>query len=201
MPHNCVILLLAAGTSSRMRGGDKLLETIEGETLLRRQVRVAKATGAEVMVVLPINSPMRRAQIAFEDVQVVEAKDPSLGMSASIAIGVASLPRSAEAVMILPTDMPDLSAADLNAVLSEFAENSDTVHRGASENGQPGHPVVFPRRLFPVLKALSGDDGARAVLESEVVRLVPLPNKNAVTDLDTPEEWQSWRNGGPNRSP
>ena len=184
-----------------MRGGDKLLETIEGETLLRRQVRVAKATGAEVMVVLPINGPTRQAQIAFEEIRVVAVKDPSLGMSASIAIGVASLPRSAEAVMILPTDMPDLSATDLNAVLSEFAENSDTVHRGASENGQPGHPVVFPRRLFPALKALSGDDGARAVLESEVVRLVPLPNKNAVTDLDTPEEWQSWRNGGPNRSP
>jgi CTP:molybdopterin cytidylyltransferase MocA len=42
---------------------------------------------------------------------------------------------------------------------------------------------------------LNGDRGARIVLEGETVRVLPLPGRRAVTDLDTPEDWEAWRAG------
>ena len=42
---NMPVIVLAAGSSSRMRGADKLLETVEGEPLLRRLVRIGAAVG------------------------------------------------------------------------------------------------------------------------------------------------------------
>lgn len=64
--------------------------------------------------------------------------------------------------------------------------------------GTPGHPVVLPRRLFPSLLELRGDQGARALLaqEEESLRLIPLPGANATTDLDTAEDWAAWRARG-----
>ncbi|MEZ5755305.1 MAG: NTP transferase domain-containing protein [Paracoccaceae bacterium] len=53
-PH---ILLLAAGSPPRMRGGDKLLEDVAGEPLLRRSARAALATGCPVTVTLPPTGP------------------------------------------------------------------------------------------------------------------------------------------------
>jgi CTP:molybdopterin cytidylyltransferase MocA len=71
----------------------------------------------------------------------------------------------------------------------------DTVVRAASEDGQPGQPVVFPARLRPDLLALTGDAGGRDILRREEVMLVPLPGRRALTDLDTPEDFAAWRSG------
>ena len=57
------ILLLAAGASSRMRGGDKLLERVDGVPLVRRQVLAALATGCEVVVCLPDSTGPRFAAL------------------------------------------------------------------------------------------------------------------------------------------
>ncbi|WP_412506377.1 NTP transferase domain-containing protein, partial [Roseovarius sp. SYSU LYC5161] len=56
-----VILLPAAGASARMEGPDKLLEPVDGMPLLRRQVLMALATGAPVLVTLPPGAAKRRA--------------------------------------------------------------------------------------------------------------------------------------------
>ena len=47
------ILILAAGSSSRMQGRDKLLETIDRVPLLRRTVNSALGTDHPVYVTLP----------------------------------------------------------------------------------------------------------------------------------------------------
>lgn len=42
---------------------------------------------------------------------------------------------------------------------------------------------------------MSGDSGGRDILKREVVRLVALPGRRALTDLDTPEDFADWRGG------
>ncbi|MDA3859471.1 MAG: nucleotidyltransferase family protein, partial [Roseovarius sp.] len=61
------------------------------------------------------------------------------------------------------------------------------------ENGAAGHPVIFPAARVPALKRLTGDQGARALLRSEPVMQVTLPDAHATTDLDTTEAWAAWR--------
>lgn len=187
------VLIPAAGASSRMRGRDKLLEEIEGQALLRRQVRRALATGCPVIVCLSAERPARRAVVQDLDLQVIEVPDPEAGMSASLRAGMAGIDADATGVMVLPADMPELESAHLLKLMQWFADEPTGIWRATDEAGTPGHPVVFPRQMFPALRHLPDGEGARALVAEHEVRLCPLPGQAAVTDLDTPEDWARWR--------
>ena len=186
------ILLLAAGASSRMRGADKLLQDVAGVPVLRRQAEVAIAAGAPVFIAAAPERDLRIKALRGLAVTQVPVFDAAEGMGASIRAGVTGLPPGISGVAILPADMPEITTDDVRAVLAAFRATPDVILRGASAQGLPGHPVVFPARLFPALAQLSGDEGARGVLKGETVRLLPLPDQHAVTDLDTPEDWAEW---------
>lgn len=182
-----------------MRGGDKLLERVDGEPVLRRQTRLALETGARVFVAL---SPDRTARVAALDglaVTLVTVPDAHLGMSVSLRaalFAVRGLDLATTAgFMVLPADMPDFTTEALCAVIHAFMCNPDMILRGTSSEGQPGHPAIFPRDLWDALDDMAGDQGGKAVLaaHSARVQLLALPGLMAITDLDTPDDWANWR--------
>jgi len=188
------ILLLAAGSSSRMGPKDKLLENVEGQPLLSLISRRAALTGLPCYVTLPdLNHPRAKWIGSATPVLVPDASE---GMAASIRAGIAALPNHIEAVMILPTDMPEIESQDLQHMAAQYHGTDGPILRASAADGKPGHPVVFPRRYFDALRALRGDAGARSVLASQPVQLVTLPGQRALIDLDTPEAWANWRENG-----
>lgn len=190
------ILLLAAGASSRMGGTDKLLEKLDGEPLVRRMARHALASGLPLWVALPKAPHPRHGALDDLPLTPVEVADAAMGMAHSIRAGINALPAHCEAVMILPADMPELDTGDLARMQAAWrAAPEGTTLRATGADGRPGHPVIFPACLFPSLAALSGDRGARALLDDPArqLRLVALPGRHALTDLDTPEDWARWR--------
>lgn len=189
------ILLLAAGRSSRMGDRDKLLEKVEGAPLLRTMATRALTTGAQVHVVLPTDRPDRSKALNDLPLALTKAHDAHLGMAHSLRAGIAALPATTSAAMILPADMPEITNEDMATMISAHQANPNQILRATSATGKPGHPVVFPAAFFPDLSSLSGDHGARLVLatHSDMVSLIPLPNDHALTDLDTPEDWATWR--------
>jgi CTP:molybdopterin cytidylyltransferase MocA len=191
------IILLAAGQSTRMRGVDKLLQPVDGQPMLRRTAkRLRAATSGPVIVVLPPAPHPRHDALAGLDLVRVEAARARDGLSESLRAGLAALPDTAEAVMIMLADLPDLTETDIRTVLQAVHLKSKTlIWRGATEGLKPGHPVVFSRRLEPELRALTGDDGAASIIRRHAgrVELVPLPGQRALLDLDTPEDWAAWR--------
>ncbi len=199
------ILIPAAGGSTRMRGRDKLLEPVRGRPLLAERVATALVGGravaaaAEVYVALPPRhlAPDRWAALDGSSARCITVADHANGLSASLRAGVAALPALCPGLMILPADMPDITADDIAALIDRF--DGQHILRGASAEGRPGHPVLFPARDFAALRALAGDEGGRGVLAaaSDRLRLVPLPADHALTDLDTPEDWARWRQAGP----
>lgn len=196
--HDVAILIPAAGASRRMGGRDKLMEPVDGVPLLRRQAKRACATGAHVAVTLPDAGHARAEALSGLPVQIVTVPDADRGMSASLRRGIGLLPAGIVAAMILPADMPDLTAEDITRVIDAFfAGPSPMLHQATAEDGTPGHPVLFPADCFPAFRRLQGDEGARSVLRANRHRLrqVPLPGRHALTDLDTPEAWEAWRQG------
>ncbi len=189
-----VILILAAGASSRMRGGDKCLEDVGGLPLLRQVAVRSLATGYPVVVALPPDRPLRAAAVEGLAVTRIVVPDPEQGMAASLVAGVAKVPEGA-AVLLMLADLPEITTEDLAQVLRMAARHPDSILRGAATDGTPGHPVLFPPDLRGDLLALTGDEGARSVLQRHRGRVmpVPLPDRHAVTDLDTPEDWAAWR--------
>ena len=186
------ILIPAAGASRRMRGGDKLMELVAGEPLLRRQTRLARALCNTVIVTLRQDDPERRQALTGLDVTLLPVPQAAEGMAASLRAGAAL---AKGAVMILPADMPELEPADLTLMIGAFDQQPDAILRAASADGTPGHPVIFPADLRAQLQDLHGDEGARGVLTRHAARiqLIALPDQHALTDLDTPEAWAAWR--------
>ena len=192
---DAAILILAAGASSRMGGRDKLLEDVDGEPLLARQIRIAAATGRPVHVALPAGPHPRRAHVA--GATAIDVPDAAAGISRSIAAGISVL-RQAPAVLLLLGDLPELETADLLAVL-EAPRDPGQVVRGATASGAPGHPILLPPNAYAGLISLRGDDGGRSVLPAHSTRLVFLPGERARLDLDTPDAWAEWRAARANR--
>ena len=191
------IIVLAAGQSSRMRGADKLLQSVDNQALVARQAALARAvTSGPVIVALPPPPHPRYAALDGLDVTCLPVPDAAEGMNASLRIAIAALPAQAAAAMVVLGDLPELTEADLRRVLAAVDLNSDTlIWRGATQAGAPGHPIVFAAALFPAFASLTGDSGGREVVAQAKgrVALIPLPGTRARRDLDTPEDWEAWR--------
>lgn len=197
MTTDMPIILLAAGQSGRMRGRDKLMEQVDGRPLVRRQANLARAvTTGPVIVALPPAPHPRYVALKGADVTLLPVADADAGMNHSLRAAFAALPPDAPLAMLLLGDLPELSEADLTT-LSHAArpETGTLVWRGATEDGKPGHPIVFAAPLFAEFARLSGDGGGREVIAAAGgrIELVPLPGQHARADLDTPEDWAAWR--------
>jgi len=176
-----------------MRGRDKLLERIDGESLIRRAAsEAARSVASAVVVVVGHDHGRRMAELSGLDVEIVATELAAEGMAGSIRAGIAHLGDDCDGAMLILPDMPCVGAEEINAIASQ--SGADEIVRATSGDGTPGHPVYFPRKYFPDLIGLTGDSGARPVLSrySENVRYIRLPGNKAVLDLDTPEDWEAW---------
>lgn len=197
MTTDMPIILLAAGQSGRMRGRDKLMEQVDGRPLVRRQADLARAvTSGPVIVALPPAPHPRYGALEGADVILLPVVDADAGMNHSLRTAFAALPADVPVAMLLLGDLPDLTEADLTTLAAAARPETGTlVWRGATEDGKPGHPIVFAAPLFAEFARLSGDGGGREVIAvaGGRVELVPLPGQHARADLDTPEDWAAWR--------
>ncbi|WP_371153489.1 NTP transferase domain-containing protein [Jannaschia sp. 2305UL9-9] len=187
------IVILAAGASSRMRGDDKLLQPVAGTPLILRVVRMACAACADVTVVLPKGDTSRRAWLGDTPARLIEVE--AREMSASLRAGVAAC--TADAMMVVLADMPEVTGDDLWTLITAWRNSTAGILRATGADGTPGQPVIFARSLFAALQDLTGDEGARRLLRDHEVTHVPLPARDALTDLDTPEDWADWRAANP----
>jgi molybdenum cofactor cytidylyltransferase len=182
-----------------MRGADKLLEPVDGAPMLRRAAQAALASRADAtLVVLPAGGDARRAALDGLPATLVENRSAAEGMAASIRAALAAAPAETDALIVMLADMPEVGAAHLDALIAAFdPAEGRAICRAATEDGRPGHPVLFGRRFFEALARLEGDRGARDLLEAhaDMVETIPTPGAGAVVDLDTPEAWAAWRAG------
>ena len=174
------IVLLAAGRSERF-GGTKLIAEFCGRPLWEWAAAEAEsiALAQRVLVVAPASPLADRAGWTR-----VENHDAAQGMGTSIACGVRALAGCDRAVIAL-ADMPLVTAAHL-----ETLANAQGAVYSQLEDGLPGCPAAFPRRLFPELKSLAADQGARSLGLSDYTLLRPtdmrqLADVDTVRDLDS----------------
>jgi molybdenum cofactor cytidylyltransferase len=177
-------LVLAAGAGSRF-GGDKLHAPWGEGTLVQAAVRAAKA--APVAGVILLGKPGGRL-VHDPAVRGVEVATWAEGMATTLRVGIAALPAGAAGAFVFLGDMPRIPCA----VLSPLAE---AVRAGAPAAApvwkeKLGHPVLFSAALFPDLVALTGDRGARAVLErlGDALIRIPAPDDGVLFDVDRPED-------------
>ena len=193
--RGATLVLLAAGSSSRMRGEDKLLRKIGTKTLLRHSVEVALASNIDqCVVVLKKGASDHKKTLQGLPVDIVEVDDAGLGMSASLRAGILAIETKPCAVLVGLADMPDLTPSHYNQVLAAYnpAVNHFIVCP-ITPSGQRGHPVLFDTKFVENLAGLKGDTGAKAIVNTVPEWVVDIPMDAAVSlDLDTPKAWDAW---------
>ena len=184
-------IVLAAGASRRL-GRPKQLLMLAGETMISRAVRLASESGASpVIAVLGAHHELIREALAMGSATSVLNGAWEQGISTSIHAGLAVLEDTAprcSGVLILGCDQPRLTASHLHALLEVFAEQVTPTIVASAYAGVLGTPAVFPREVFPDLRALGGDKGARALLMQPPRPLVTLPFPGGEIDLDLPPD-------------
>lgn len=187
-------ILLAAGASMRMRGRDKLLEDVDGMPLLAHMIAIAEASRlSSLHVVLPPKSVNPARHVIATEHNIVVSKNSADGMAESLRAGMAAVPPDADGVMVLLADMPLLQTDHIDQLIARFRQGR--IVRAVTDDGEPGHPVLFAKSYFDDLAKLRGDEGARSVLRGAGADVmdVAISGKAATLDLDTPEDWALWR--------
>ena len=105
------------------------------------------------------------------------------GMGHSLAHGI-GVSKDVAGWVVALADMPRVQPATIRSI-------ADAIRDGATlaapvYRGERGHPVGFAQVLRGELLALSGDSGARAVLERyrDAVRLVECDDPGIIVDID-----------------
>jgi len=181
-------IVLAAGLSSRM-GSNKLLQEWRGKPLLRWTVEAALRSAARPVVVVTGNEAAKiEAALKGLDVQFTHNPDYREGLSASLKAGLAAVPHSADGALVLLGDMPEVSAALIDRMLAGFSPADNRSICIAVHERKRGNPVLWARRFFPAIEALTGDAGAKHLLalHEELVCEIDA-DEGVLRDIDTPE--------------
>ncbi len=188
-------VLLAAGSSNRMRGEDKLMRKVGGIPMLRHCVKAALGSDIDqCIVVLKKDATDHKNALQGLPVKIVETRDASLGMSASLRTGILALDNTPKAILVGLTDMPDLTSDHFNKVITAHDPHKNRfIVCPTSLTGKRGHPVLFDTKFTENLTGLQGDTGAKGILKTVPEWVYEVPLDDAVLlDLDTPEAWDAW---------
>ncbi len=180
-------LVLAAGAGTRFGPQGKLLADLDGRPLLEHAVRAQCAVGEVelVLVVLGARAEEVRSRVDMGRAEAVVFDRWEEGQSASLRHGAEQLfARGAERVIVTLGDEPFITPGVIERFLDE-PSGARAVYRG-----RPGHPVVLGPEHQRGLRALTGDRGARALLQGPEIECSALCSGR---DVDTPHDLEEIR--------
>lgn len=190
-------VLLAAGSSRRFGGDNKLLAKIGGVPLVRRVVeRILASSTAGVIVVTGFEGDKIREALAGLDIHFVKNTQFAEGLASSLRCGIAALPEEAAGAMIVLADMPGVTTELIDRLIGAFEQGArEKIIFPTRGRGVQGNPVIWPRRFFAELQTLTGDTGAKRLLgvhDTDTLG-VPVEDEDALRDIDRPEDMTGWR--------
>ena len=179
-----------------MGGRQKLLLPLDGKPVVRWSVEHVAGHVDEVVVVTGRDDAAVRAALAGLSVRFVANPRPEAGQGSSIAVGTAALPATASAALVVLGDQPRVPPGVVPALLAAHARTGLPIVT-PRYRGTRGTPVLFAAEVFVELGALTGDAGARTVVEARPERVATVDVDAAMpTDVDTPEDLARLAGGG-----
>jgi molybdenum cofactor cytidylyltransferase len=189
--HKVAAIVLAAGRSSRMGEQHKVLASVGGTPMIRRVVdAVVKSEILSTTVVTGAWAEGVANELRDCNVSITHNSDYRDGIASSLKRGLSALPEDIDGVMILLADMPFITATHINELLAEFNPATERDIVAPIREGRLGNPVIWSTRYIPAMMKLSGDRGARPLLDEYAANVweVPMGDDAIFMDVDTSEE-------------
>lgn len=192
-------VVLAAGQSRRMGEKKELLPIAGAPMVLRVAENLLRSEKVdEIIVVLGHRADavgLALSGISDERVEFVGNPRFAEGMGTSLAQGVRACSWGTETIVLALADAPFFRTQDVDRMIDEVAQGAPIVAPVFA--GRRGHPVVFAGSYRERLEALSGDTGARAILEEEpgAVREIEIDDEGFLVDIDERDDYEAVKDG------
>lgn len=185
------IIILAAGASTRL-GTPKQLLPYGKKTLLSHTIEQAlESQVGPVIVVLGAHSTLLSASIDDYEVNIIQNTAWDEGMASSIRCGIESLqlfePTCAGAILLM-CDQPFVNASLIKELVVTKKETHKPVVTCRYAN-TIGPPALFAASIFPELLELTGDTGARRIVQGHLGEVATVPFPKGSIDIDTPADY------------
>ncbi len=188
------VIILAAGSSTRMGRSKQLIE-LDEETLLARAVRIAGATGMKTVAVLGADHEKHEKAIRKMEIDTVFNPDWQSGMASSIKAGLRHFSgnKSIHAVIVMVCDQPLLSSDHLTNLRDQWISANKPII-ASCYTGTVGVPVLFDQSMFAEILTLSGEGGAKKIIQNHPEKTAGISFPEGAVDLDTPDDYKTFLN-------
>ncbi len=161
-----------------------------GKPMIARVVdNVLSSKARPILVVTGHMAAEIEQALGGRPVRLVHAADYAEGLSASLKAGIAAVPPEAAAALVCLGDMPLVTGRMIDRLLEFYDPDEGRRIVLPTFRGKQGNPMLWDRRFFPEIMAITGDSGARFLLtrHMEQVAEVELGEDAVLRDFDTTE--------------
>lgn len=190
-------VVLAAGASTRFGPENKLLADFVGRPVVTHVIAsLTEVAPAQIIVVTSAEDASVACAVAHLPVTVVANPAPERGMGSSISCGVSAVPADVDGILIVPGDMPTISAELLLALIALFATGqAKRIVYPVTTDGEQRNPVLWPAKFRAQLSALDGLQGGKQLLSrsDDEVTVLKWAEGTQLADIDTHRDLEALR--------
>lgn len=191
------VVILAAGAGRRCGTNKLLVEDKNGEPLFMKSLKSAIASDAKpIFVIVGQNHDEIEEYIKGYDVNVVFNRAFETGIQSSINAGIKSMPASCDGTILLPADMPNITAQDLNKLIAKFDKNDEKSICVFSYKGVKNNPILWSKSLYSKAQIIPENAHMRAVLieHNDYIKTVETKDEKKLLDINYPSQLKEYCN-------
>lgn len=173
-----------------MGNDNKLLMTWRGKPLVAHVVdRLLASSVAQVVVVTGYEQDKLRGALPGRAVSYAHNPRFAEGLSTSLIAGIDAVPADTDGVLVALGDMPRIDTAVIDRLVAAFNPAERRSICLPVFEGKWGNPVLWARPYLDQMAKLSGDAGAKSLLQANLAEICEVASENdaVLADIDTPE--------------
>jgi molybdenum cofactor cytidylyltransferase len=184
-------VVLAAGVSTRLGQPKQLLPLGEKPILAHVLDCVRDASVDLRYIALGHAADSITEALSLDGFERIVNPDYLAGQSTTVRCAVAAMPDDVGAIIFVLGDQPLQSSRVISLLADSYRTSPETIIQPEYAEG-PGNPILIGRSLFPELKRLDGDTGARPILRERraEVRRIDMSDLHRPADIDTWDDYE-----------
>ena len=180
-------IVLGGGLSSRMKANKLLARWKDDRQVIDPVLDLINTSDLDKKVFVGSRDFTEISQRLATDVIAIQNPHPEFGLASSLKLALAQL-SDVDAVIILLGDMPLVQRDTVVALMEAFDPTAGAAMVYPVYKGKRGNPVLIGKRFFDELADLSGDQGARVLIDRypHMIKEVPVNDRGTLIDIDDP---------------
>ena len=188
-------VVLAAGQGRRAGLNKLMAEDSSGEPLFMKAVKAAVASEAKpVFVITGYRHEELEEYLEKLDVNVLYNPSFASGIKTSIDMGLKAVPSVCDGALLIPADMPYITATDLNRLIHKFDKEKDKQLCLVTHKGIKSNPVLWSKSLYAKADIVPENAAFRVIFaeHADYTQSLEIKDGKKLTDVNFPHDLQEY---------